>query len=148
MPVFWYDHSFQSWFRIFLICFVPPGWIPCRKTLLVLNQGGHGRLLGVAVLCFNGNFWSKDLPSPLCWAWATAGMAVWLEKLTVTTACGQRSLFGSIVRTPAKTNWPGRAPKQQMSQKSIIHVLCTCEELQPAYSFLSCCDWEELIWQI
>lgn len=57
-------------------------------------------------------------------------------------------LFGSIVGTPAKTNWTGKAPKRQMRQRNKINVPCTCEEMQPAKSFLSWCDWKELIQQI
>lgn len=47
-------------------------------------------------------------------------------------------LFAGIVGTPAKTNWSGKAPKQQMSQRNKINVPCTCEECsQPNYFSLA-----------
>lgn len=75
---FWHDPSFQSWFRILFICFVPTRKIPCSKALLVFSEGGHRRSLWLAMFCFSGSFWSVGLP--LCYDWATAGMAVWPEK--------------------------------------------------------------------
>lgn len=41
-------------------------------------------------------------------------------------------LLGSFVGIPAKTNWAGKALKQQMNQRNKINVPCTCEEMQPA----------------